>query len=145
MIMSELRDELRRARDLTESGDLAEVQRILDQAVDDLRPDRLVTMVEAAEILGLRAVEALGAIMRHEGLPIEPLGDTWVVPLSEVDHVRDSEWVREMRELDVLHALTGNFGAGGPMTDEELDALDAGRYGTLPWKRNADAKLDRPA
>jgi hypothetical protein len=143
-MITELRDELRKARALTESCDLVGVRRILDQALDDLRPDRLVTMAEAAEILDLRAVDALAAIMRHEGLPIEPLGDTWTVPLSEVDRVSDSEWVRDMRQLDILHSLSAGFGREEGMTREELDALEEGRYGSLPWNR-PQARADRPA
>jgi len=49
-----------------------------------------------------------------------------------------------MRASDRLHDRADQFGAGGPMTEEELDALEAGRHGSLPWKQCGDAKLDRP-
>ncbi len=35
-----------------------------------------------------------------------------------------------------LHAESADLGGDGEMSQEELDALDVGRPGTLPWQRD---------
>jgi len=131
-MIAEVRDELRESLRLAEAGDMAGVIRMLNQTLADLADTRLLTMPQAAAVLGLKAPDALAAVMRVNGVPLERCEGKFLVPLSEVERVADSEWVREMRELDRLHDLSSDLGS--EMTQEEMDALEAGRPGRLPWE-----------
>ncbi|MGH2343802.1 MAG: hypothetical protein ACRDG4_01150 [Chloroflexota bacterium] len=132
-MIAEVRDELREARRLAESGDMAGVLRTLDRALTELSDRRLLTMEEAAEMLGVKSHEALAPIMHGNGVPLEWRADRPVVALSDVERVAGSEWVLRMQELDRLHDLSSDLGR--EMTQEEMDALEEGRPGQLPWKR----------
>src|SRR5260370_22297881 len=145
-MISELRDELRKARSLAESGDLAGVVRTIDQALAELDDARLVPLAEAADLLGVRSVDALKVLMRVNGVQTERRGEAVLVPLAEVERIAASDWIQHMRASDRLHDLSSELGGDDAMTPEELDALDAGRPGTLPWKRaSQDSTLDRRA
>lgn len=135
-MITELREDLHTARRLAESGDMAGVLRTLDQALTDLSDSRLLTMQEAAELLGLKSHEALAPIMHGNGVPIEWRDGRPLVVLSDVERLADSPWVQRMRELDRLHDLAGDLGR--EMTQEEMDALEAGRPGHVPWRQPRD-------
>jgi hypothetical protein len=144
-MITSLRDELRQARALAESGDIAGVLRLLDQALAELDDTRLVTIEAAASLLGVRSPIVLQALMRVNGVRTEAHDDTVLVPLSEVARIDDSEWVQQLRASDRLHDIADAFGTDEPMTQEEMDALSASRPGQLPWKRAHDAARDRSA
>ncbi len=135
-MITELRKDLRTARSLAEAGDVAGVLRTLDQALADLSDRRLLTMQEAAELLGVKSHEALAPIMHGNDVPLEWQNDRPLVALSDVERVADSEWVLRMQELDRLHDLSSDLGR--EMTQEEMDALEAGRPGRLPWETEPD-------
>jgi len=93
-------------------------------------------MQEAAELLGVKSHEALAPIMRGNDVPIEWRDDRPLVALSDVERVAGSPWIQRMRELDRLHDLSGDLGR--EMTREEMDALEAGRPGHVPWRQRHD-------
>ena len=121
-MLAELRDNLRKARTLAESSDMAGVLCTLDQMLADLDDTRLVTIDEAASLLGLRSAQALAVVMHHNGISLERQGDTFVTPLSEVVRLEGSDWVHDMRATDRLHDLADAFGADHEMTQDEMDA-----------------------
>lgn len=133
----DLRDELRKARSLAESGDMAGVVQSIDRALADLADAPLLTMDEAAALLGVRSPAVLAVLLRRDDIALERRGETFVVPLSEVERIADSEWVQDVRAMDRLHDLSADFG-DEPMTPEELEALEAGRPGRLPWEAARD-------
>ena len=135
-MITELREDLHTARRLAESGDMVGVLRTLDQALTDLSDRRLLTMQEAAELLGVKSHEALAPIMRGNEVPIEWRDDRPLVALSDVERVAGSAWVRRMRELDRLHDHSSDLGR--EMTQGEMDALEAGRPEYLPWQQPPD-------
>jgi hypothetical protein len=141
-MITELREDLRTARSMAESGDLAGVLRTLDQALTDLSDSRLLTTQEAAELLGVKSPEALAPIMRGNDVPLEWQDGRPLVALSDVERVADSAWIQRMRELDRLHDLSSDLGR--EMTREEMDALEAGPPGHVPW-RQAHARAERLA
>lgn len=144
-MITTLRDELRKARSLAESGDLVGVMRSLDQVLADLDGARLLTIDEAATLLGVRSPIVLQALMRVHGVRTEAYGDTILVPLPEVVRIDDSDWVQNIRASDRLHDIADAFGTEEPMTQEEMDALSAGRPGLLPWKTAGNDARDRSA
>lgn len=134
----ELRDELRKAHTLAEAGDTAGVVDTLEHALGELADSRRVTVAEAASLLGVRSADVLAVVMRLEGVPIERRDGTFVMSLSEVERASTSDWVRDLRTSDLIHDLSSDLGR--EMTPEELDVLEAGRPGRLPWDldRNRD-------
>jgi len=121
-MITELREDLRTARSLAESGDMVGVLRTLDQALAELSDHRLLTMQEAAEMLGVKSHEALAPIMHGNDVPLVWRADRPLVALSDVERVADSEWVRDMRAIDRLHDLADAFGSSREMTQEEAAA-----------------------
>lgn len=110
IVISDLRDELREARSLAELGDIGGVLQSSDRALTELAGTRLVTMAEAATLLGLKSPEALGPIMHHNGVLLQRREGQILVALSKVEGVCGSEWVEHLRELDRLHDLTEDLG-----------------------------------
>jgi hypothetical protein len=94
-------------------------------------------MTEAATLLGVRSPEVLAVLLHHNGVAIERQGETFMLPLSEVERLAHSEWVQDVRAMDRLHDLSSDFG-DEPMSPEELEALEAGRPGRLPWEVERD-------
>jgi len=137
-MITALREELRKARALTESGDSSGALCAIDRAMAELADTRMVSMDEAAELLGVKSPEALAPIMHGNGIPHEWRDGRPFVALSEVERVAGSAWVERMQELDRLHDLSWGFGCE-PMTPEELEALEAGRPGRLPWELGQDS------
>jgi len=132
-MIGEVRDELRKVRALAESGDLAGVLQGVERVLADLDSDRLVTSEEAATLLGLRAPSVLKVLLSRHGLRTEWQDDTLLLPLSEVARLETSAWVRRLRTLDRLHDSADAFESDEAMMQVELDAVEAGRPGRLPW------------
>ena len=126
-MIGEMRDELRKVRDL--AGVLQGVERVLA----DLDSDRLVTSEEAARLLGLRAPSVLKVLLSRHGLRTEWRDDTLLLPPSEVARLETSAWVRRLRTLDRLHDSADAFEPDEAMMQAELDALAAARPRQLPW------------
>jgi hypothetical protein len=95
----------------------------------------LLTTTEAAEVLGIRSVNTLKVLLRTENVPTVKHGNRTMIPFGELVSLRSSERLRNLRAVDRLHDEIADLGADRGMTDEQLDALNAGGPGTLPWKR----------
>jgi hypothetical protein len=95
----------------------------------------LLTTTEAAEVLGMRSVNTLKVLLRTENVPTVKHGNRTMIPFSELVRLRSSERLRNLQAVDRLHDEIADLGADQGMTDEQLDALNAGRPGTPPWKR----------
>jgi Helix-turn-helix domain len=95
----------------------------------------LLTTTEAAELLGMRSVNTLKVLLRTERVPTVKHGNRTMIPLSELLRLRSSRRLRDLRAVDRLHDESANLGADEGMSDKELEALSAGRPGTLPWQR----------
>lgn len=122
------------ARQELENGDPERARELIDQVVGELSPDSLLTTNEAKDVLGIRSVNTLKALVRKAGLRTVMRGNRMMIPLSELEQIQESEMVRRIRASDRLHAESAELGSDDGLSEEELDALDAGRPGTLPWK-----------
>jgi hypothetical protein len=58
-----------------------------------------------------------------------------MIPLSEVERIRDHVVVRGIRASDLIHDATEDLGSPEGLTQAEMDALSAARPGTPPWKQ----------
>jgi hypothetical protein len=135
MSLATLREELRQARASAVAGDTEATVRKLDQALQQLESEHLLTANEAADHLGLRSAEIVKYWVRSGFLlGITHHGQT-LIPISEVERIEDSERVRQVRLSDALHDASAELGDDAGMSDEEMLALEVSRPGTLPWQR----------
>ena len=61
-----------------------------------------------------------------------------MIPVSEVERIRDSDQVRTARTLNELHEEIRDFGVDEGLTDEQLRDLAESRPGRLPWQTEGD-------
>jgi hypothetical protein len=135
LLIAELRRSLEQIRASIAGGAPDEALRQIDATLQELDPARLVTMAEVAEVLGIRSATIARLLLGKEGIATFWRGDDIVAPLGEVERIYDSEWVRGIRASDRAHDAIEDFGGPDEMSEEELDILEAGRPGTLPWQR----------
>jgi hypothetical protein len=134
-MIADLRDDLRTVRALLAAGDTAAAAQKLEDALQALDGQRLLTTTEAAEVLGIRSVNTLKALVRVEGIQTVLHGNRMMIPLSELERIRDSARVRGIRAADRAHDTAEALGAPDGLTQDEMDALSAGRPGAPPWQR----------
>jgi excisionase family DNA binding protein len=134
-MIPELRDDLEAIRSLLEAGETAAATRKLDAALQGLEAHRLLTTSEAAEVLGIRSVNTLKALVRAEGIQTVMHGNRMMIPLVEVERLRGSERVRGIRAADRAHDAAEALGTPEGLSQEEMDSLSASRPGTPPWQR----------
>ncbi|MDQ2828529.1 MAG: helix-turn-helix domain-containing protein [Chloroflexota bacterium] len=116
-----------------ESGLAGEQDKAPDPASGDIQPDQLLTTAEAAELLGIRSMTTLKLLVRREGLAYERHGNHMMIPLRELERLQGSAIVRGIQESDRAHDATVDL--DGALNEDELEALEAARPGTLPWER----------
>jgi len=135
--LRELREDLEQLRAYVADGNRDEALRRIDQTLQGLDGERRVTTTEAAELLGIQSVEIVRLLCNRGDIQYT-VGDDGeaMISLSEIERVRDSEPVRMIRTLDRLHDEIEELGfPGEPLTEEEMEMLQASRPGTLPWER----------
>ncbi len=135
MTITALRHELQQVRAYVANGERDKALDALDRALEDVRPDRLLTTTEAAELLGIRSVNTVKALVRRAGLAYERRGNRMLIPLRELGRIQDSALVRGIQESDRAHDAA-DWGGDG-LTAEQLEDLESARPGTLPWERPA--------
>ncbi len=133
MTSTALREELRQARAYVEEGQTEQALDTLDRALQRLDADNLLTTTQAAAYLGLGSVNTVKALVRREGLHYTARGNRMMIPVAELERLRDSAVVRGLREADRAHEATIDL--DGDLTIDECDALRAGRPGHAPWER----------
>jgi hypothetical protein len=62
-------------------------------------------------------------------------GTRILIPRSEIERIGDSERAHRRRVAERFHAESAALGREAGLTQDELDALEAGRPGTIPWER----------
>jgi len=134
-LTEQLRQDLRVVIEQAEAGNTAEVVRTAQKALQELESDRLLTTTEAAEALGVRSINTVKLWCRNGFLASVQRGNGAMIPLTEVERVRDSERVRAIRAADKLHDVSAAFGVPEGLSDEEMEQLSAARPGQLPWQQ----------
>lgn len=140
MGIAELRERLTHALTSAEAGNVPETVRMLRAALQDVDAERLVTTTEAARLLGVRSINTIKSWRRSGYITGITKGSRTMIPLAEIERIQNGERVQGIRTAERLHEESAALGGDDEMTQEELDALDAGRPGTLPWLRNKDGQ-----
>lgn len=121
---------------------MPETVRMLKTALHDVDAGRLLTTTEAAQLLGVRSINTIKAWCRSGYLHGITQGSRTLIPISEIERVQDSERVRRIRQAERLHDQSADLGGDDELSAAEIDALEAGQPGTLPWKREATGDGD---
>ena len=140
MGIAELRERLTHALSSAEAGDVPETVRTLRAALQDVDAGRLVTTTEAARLLGVRSINTIKSWCRGGYITGITQGSRTMIPLAEIERIQHGERVQGIRTAERLHEESGALGGDDDMTQNELDALDAGRPGTPPWLWNEDGQ-----
>lgn len=135
MSIRKLREELVQARAAAAAGDTATAVRRLDEALQELEPEHLLTTTEAAHLLNVRSVNTVKIWCRMGYLHGIQRGGRTLIPVSEIERVHDSDQVRAIRALDTVYEATKDLGDDAGMTEEQMELLHASRPGKLPWER----------
>jgi hypothetical protein len=133
-MLVEAREDIRAARSLAEARGDTDVVRKLDHALAALAPERLLTTTEAAEFLGVRSINTLKVLVRMEDLRTERHGNRMMIPISELERIQHSSRVKSVRASDRMLAEVETVNLPNGLTEVELDVLEAGRPGRLPWE-----------
>lgn len=149
MSVTDLRKDLEHIRASAQAGDVNEVVQAVDRALQALDGSRLLTTTEAAELLGIRSVNTLKALVIRNGIPYERHGNRMMLPLAEVERLRESPLLRGLRASEALHDTIADLGPTGRdgegLTAEEMQDLEAARPGRLPWQTPAVRDIHRKA
>jgi hypothetical protein len=138
MGIAELRQTLTHALESAEQGNVSETVRVLKAALQDVDRDRLLTTTEAAQLLGVCSINTVKAWCRSGYIKGIVQGGRTLIPMAEIERIQEGERVRGVRTAERLHAESAALGGDAELSQEELDALDAERPGTLPWLRGKD-------
>lgn len=134
MSIRTVRDDLERLRTYVQDGQTDEALATIEHALDALEPERLLTTTEAARVLNIRSVNTLKLLLRREGIRVVRRGNRTMVPLAEIERLQTSELVRGIRASDRMHDAIESLGGSAGLSDDELEELEAGRPGRLPWE-----------
>ena len=138
MSVTDLRKDLEHIRASAQAGDLNEVVQAVNHVIQSLDTLRLLTTTEAAELLGIRSVNTLKALVMRNGIPYERHGNRMMLPLAEMERLRESPLMRGLRASETLHDTITDLGPTEGdrerLTAEEMQDLESTRPGRLPWK-----------
>ena len=128
-----------------QEGDLDGVIQTTQRTLEALDGGQLLTTREAARLLGIRSINTLKALVIRNGIPYQKVGNRMMLPLAEVERLRQSPLMRGLRASEALHETTEELGPTDGLTAEEIQALEAARPGHLPWKPQTARAVKRSA
>lgn len=120
-MIEDIRKKLKDARASVARGDANAALAAIDSALKLARPQRSVSIREAADALGVKSVNTVKQKCRSGAIRCSTVGGRWMVPVSEIDRYRA--------------ALATEMGSERPLSPAELDALSGSRSGRPPWER----------
>src|SRR5438552_604277 len=131
MSLQDIRTDLRGALESLDAGNIATAQAQVRHALDRLEPDQLLTTGEAADLLGVRSVNTVKHWCRIGILSGVTRNRRLMIPLAEIERVRNSERVRAYTEAQSLHDRIGRLAGDDELNEVELALLgrDGGRSG----------------
>ncbi len=132
------RAELEQSLDLLDAVEDARAREAAERiraALGEADQEEYLTTMEAARALGIRSVNTIKLWVKTGYLQGKRIGGRILIPRAEIERLEGDERVRVMRTIGRGHEESAGLGRDGGMTPEELQLLDEGRPGRLPWKR----------
>ena len=130
-----LRERAIKARERAEKYEDKDLLAVLDAFLDLLGAGTLLTTTQVAQLLGIRSVNTVKALIRAGRIEAQKVGSHYRVSLNEVERLTRDSMIRGLHDASRLHADLSELGLDREMTDDEMQALSASRPGTLPWRR----------
>jgi excisionase family DNA binding protein len=134
--LERLLDEIDR---LADEDRTKEIKGVVARARDEIQDrDTLVTTTQAAKLLGIGSINTIKSMIRHgEITGIRKVGNRMMIPLGEIKRLQNTDVVRDLRAIADAMALGAlpEEDEDMPLSPEQVDILEAGRPGTLPWKK----------
>lgn len=127
-MIENIRKNLEAARASVARGDAVAALAAIDAALDLSRPERTLSIREAADLLGGGSISTIKRRCRTGALRCATVAGRWVVPVSEIDRHREE--------------LAAEIGSDRPLSQEELDTLSSSRPGRPPWQRQASPSAE---
>ena len=100
--------------------------------------DTLVTTTQAAKLLGIGSINTIKSMVKHgEITGARKVGNRTMIPLGEIKRLQNTDVVRDLRAIAdaMTHGALPNEDEDTRMSQEQMDILEAGRPGRLPWKK----------
>jgi hypothetical protein len=141
MSISDVRRNLNAIKASAEAGQLDQVVERVNDALQALDDQRLLTTTEAAALLGIRSVNTLKLLVRRLGISYVRHGNRMMLALDDVERVQRDQVVAGVRASDSAHDEMEALGAAGGLTSEQMYTLEAGRPSHLPWQRHDPAHV----
>ncbi|HEY8745745.1 MAG TPA: hypothetical protein VIU62_21880 [Chloroflexota bacterium] len=94
----------------------------------------MLTTTETAAYLNIRSVNTVKVLIRRLNVPHEMHGSRMMVPIAALDALQDDALVRGIRASDRAHDATAALDDDAAPTDDQLEALEQGRPGVVPWR-----------
>lgn len=132
--MSLMRRALARILQQAQEGNVDGVIQTANTTLRALDGTQLLTTREAADIVGMRSINTLKALVIRNGIPYQKIGNRMMLSLAEVEALKASPLMRGIRASEALHDTLDELGQPGGLSTEELQDLEAARPGRLPWK-----------
>jgi excisionase family DNA binding protein len=136
MSISNMRKDLEAIKSSAEAGNIQQVVERVNRTLKTLEESRLLTTTEAASLLGIRSVNTLKLLIRQLGISYERHGNRMMIALDDVERLKASRVLKGIHASDQAHDVVDNLGASGPLTQEQMETLEAERPGVAPWQRS---------
>ncbi len=136
-----LEDILEHARE----GNMEEIIDTAQDALHTLAGEQLLTTREAANYLGIRSINTLKAIVIHNNLPYQRVGNRMMLSLADLERLKRDPLMRGIKSSEALHDKTEIPGADEGLSVGEMHDLEDARPGKLPWKAQAHLRIDSAA
>ena len=118
---------------------VAEIPAVVARARAELHDDEaLVTTTQAAKLLGIGSINTVKAMVRGgEIREVRKVGNRTMIPLREIKRLQHTPLVHDLQAITMALSTGAPSGEAEetPMSQEQMDILEAGRPGTHPWQR----------
>ena len=112
-----------------------EAAKRLQHALEEAAGPDLLTTTQAASALGVKSVNTVKYWCKIGYIHGVKRNGRTMIPLAEIERIKDDYRVRAIRATDRLHDETEDLGGPEGLSDEELQMLSASRPGKPPWQR----------
>lgn len=136
MSISDVRRNLNAIKESAQAGHLDEVVEQVNDALQALDEQRLLTTTEAAALLGIRSVNTLKLLIRRLDIPYVRHGNRMMISLDDVERLQQSQVVQGVRASDAAHDAMDHLGGADALTQSKLDDLTKSRPGRELWRRS---------
>lgn len=135
MIVRDVREHIEAAKKLIDEGDLDGAQEQLLVATKEIGAGRMLTTTEAADLLGIRSKNTVKAMARRGQIDAAQRGGRFLIPMTEIIRLQGEPMIHDLQRIEGDYARMAFPGSDDPVSDEEMESLEEGHPGTLPWRR----------